>query len=228
MHDRTVTKRSQALGWGRWIGRSLVALALLLYLYAATGLVGGSIPANADWRPPAQGVPVFVENNGIHTGIVVPLQAAGVDWSDLIRPEHLSDSRMASRWLVIGWGDRGFFLNTPRWQDLRPGVLARAAIGSGTTLLHVEHVRPPQVGPDTRRLALRPEEYRRLAAFIRASFADRPGRAPGYGRWDVFYEAKGRYSALHTCNSWTGAALRAAGVRMGRWTPFPATVMGWL
>ncbi|MEJ8631383.1 DUF2459 domain-containing protein [Sphingomonas sp. I4] len=39
---------------------------------------------------------------------------------------------------------------------------------------------------------------------------------------------KGRYSAAHTCNNWTGNALAAAGVRMGWWTPFPWTVMRWL
>ena len=77
-----------------------------------------------------------------------------------------------------------------------------------------------------RRVLLRPEEYRRLAAFVRASLKSRR-RWPGYAAHDVFYEARGRYSAVTTCNEWTGAALRAAGVRVGRWTPFADTVLGW-
>src|SRR3546814_8948705 len=70
----------------------------------------------------------------------------------------------------------------------------------------------------------------RLAAFIRASIDAAPGETPridrGYQDFDTFYGAKGRYDALMTCNAWTGAALRHAGVRVGAWTPFPATVMG--
>jgi uncharacterized protein (TIGR02117 family) len=75
---------------------------------------------------------------------------------------------------------------------------------------------------------LRPEEYRRLTTFISASFAKFGEMRSGYARYDAFYPATGRYSAVRTCNAWTGEALRAAGVRIGRWTPFPSTVMRWL
>jgi hypothetical protein len=46
----------------------------------------------------------------------------------------------------------------------------------------------------------------------------------GYGPADVFYEARGPYNVFFTCNEWTGAALRAAGIRMGRWTPLSQSV----
>ena len=78
-----------------------------------------------------------------------------------------------------------------------------------------------------RSVLLRPAEYRRLAAYVRASFAAEPRRYRGYDANDVFYAARGRYSALRTCNAWTGDALRQAGVRIGRWTPFPVTVTAW-
>ncbi|MGN6620866.1 MAG: DUF2459 domain-containing protein, partial [Sphingomonas sp.] len=90
----------------------------------------------------------------------------------------------------------------------------------------------PSNTPQARAIVLRPAEYRRLAAFIRASFATAPaGERPeifrGYGDYDAFYSASGRYDALMTCNAWTGMALRRAGVRVGVWTPFATTVMGW-
>ena len=50
----------------------------------------------------------------------------------------------------------------------------------------------------------------------------------GYTPRDVFYAATGHYGALRTCNVWTGEALRHAGVRMGRWTPFESDVMRWI
>ena len=209
----------------------VLAPVLLLYLYAVAGLAGGALPAAGARPRPARGVTIWVENNGVHTGLVLPTVAAGVDWRPLARPEHLRDPRLASRWLAIGWGDRDFFLRTPTWWDLNPLLVLRAAIGSPASLVHLEHIRRPSVGPDVRAVVLRPDEYRRLAAFLRASVAAERGEIRwrhGYDRFDAFYAGTGRYSAGRTCNEWTGAALRAAGVRMGRWTPFPATVMGWL
>ena len=212
----------------RWLGRAVAGLALLILAYAAAGLIGGSLPANPGWRAPESGVTIWVESNGIHTGFVMPKVAAGIDWRPFAPAADLRDPRYARfDHVAIGWGEHGFYLGTPTWAELRPGTVLAAALGSGRTLLHVEHVPAPRDGPDERRIVLRPEEYRRLATFIITARVGGGRRWPGYGANDVFYQARGRYSALHTCNSWTGEGLRAAGVRVARWTPFPATVMGW-
>lgn len=209
------------------VARAMTALALIVLAYAAAGLAGGSLPVNAAWRAPAEGVTIWVESNGVHTGLVMPKVAAGVDWRRFAPAKDLRDPRYGAYGSVaIGWGEHDFYLDTPAWTDLRPATIVAAAIGSDRTLLHVEHVPRPVAGPDVRRVVLRPEEYRRLAAFVAASLASRR-HWPGYAGNDVFYEARGRYSAAWTCNSWTGAALRSAGVRIGWWTPFPVTVMGW-
>lgn len=201
--------------------------------YGVAGLVGGAFAINRGWAPPEAGVRVWVEDNGIHTSIIVPVAAEGVDWRDLVRPEDLRDPRFAGHsHLSIGWGDRAFYIGTPTWGELSPKTVLRAAVGSEDTVLHVGHLAEPVEEASVRSVLLRPEEYRRLADFIRASFAvgpdGRAGSVPGYGRSDAFYAAHGRYNAIRTCNSWTGEALRHAGVRMGAWTPFSATVMPWL
>lgn len=208
----------------------VAGLVLLVLGYAAAGLVGGSIPVNAGRRPPPPGEPtvtIWVESNGIHTGLILPKLAAGVDWRPFAPAADLRDPRYAGfDHLAIGWGEHDFYLRTATWADLRPQVVVGAAWGSDRTLLHVEHVPVPPESASVRRIVLRPAEYRRLAAYVRGSLASRR-RWAGYDRNDVFYEAHGRYSALWTCNSWTGAALRAAGVRVGWWTPFPVTVLAW-
>lgn len=203
-------------------------LGLALFGYAAAGLIGGAVPSNGAWRAPAQGVRIYVESNGIHTGIVVPKAAAGVDWRPIIKAEHLRDPRYAGfDHASFGWGEAKFYVETPTWWHLRPGTVLAAAIGSPRTLMHVDHVPAPKLGPDVRTLVLTPAQYRRLAAYIRASFVERAAYRHGYWSNDAFYTARGRYSAVQTCNAWTGDALRFAGVRMGAWTPFPATVMWW-
>ena len=212
----------------RAVARVALAIASLLIGYGAAGLIGGAIPANASWRAPAQGVEIFVESNGVHTGLVVPKVAAGVDWRPLARPEHLADPRYAG-WdhLSFGWGERAFYLQTPTWWDVRPTTVVAAAIGSRRTLVHVDHVPRPRADRNVRRIVLRPEEYRRLAAYIRGFVAPGGEHYRGYGPYDAVYQSRGRYDAVSTCNAWTGKALREAGVKVGAWTPFPNTVMWW-
>lgn len=204
------------------------AVVLLLAAYAVAGLVGGAIPVNRGWRPPATGIRIFVESNGVHTGLVVPKVAAGVDWRPVVRAEHLADPRYGGHpYLSFGWGDRAFYLDTPTWAQVKLRTLLAAAIGSEDVLVHVDHVPVPRPGVDVRAVLMRPEEYRRLAAHIRGSFADAPRHHHGYGAYDAFYDARGRYSAGRTCNAWTGEGLAKAGVRVGWWTPFPVTVLNW-
>jgi len=205
------------------------AIAVVLLGYGAAGMIGGVLPANVGWQAPAHGVPIVVETNGIHTGIIVPMTAVGVDWRDIAQPADIADPRLAARgYLAIGWGERAFYLGTPRWTDIRLSTTLHAATGSDETLVHIEHVSWPAPGEDQRVVVLRPAEYRRLATFIRASMdGAHPAHRFGYDRHDVFYQGRGRYDAIRTCNAWTGDALRHAGVRIGVWTPFSVTVMGW-
>ena len=208
-----------------WIGR---ALLFVILAYATAGLIGGTIPANAGWTPPAQGVRILVEDNGIHTGLVLPVRAAGVDWSQDFPASDIADPRYARfNWIAVGWGDRAFYVETPTWSDINLAVVARAAVGSARTVLHVEHVPAPPIGKAVREVVLTPDQYRRLAAFVRATLGPGGKVASGYGSDDAFYDARGTYSAIATCNEWTGHALRHAGVRIRAWTPFPVAVMGW-
>ncbi len=212
-----------------WIGMALFIFLLVQIGYGVAGMIGGMVPTNATATQPARGIRILVESNGIHTGLVLPKVAAGVDWRRFFPANDLGDPRYAGYdHVAIGWGDRRFYVETPTWADVRPMTVVSAALGSGQTVLHVEHIAEPVPGAQVRVVRLRPEEYRRLAAFVRASVAPRGWHRRGYGQDDAFYAATGRYDAIRTCNSWTGDALRAAGVRIGAWTPFPVTVLEWL
>ena len=206
------------------IARLLKVLALLPLLYLAAGAVLGSIPRGAASMGPDDAVTIYVATNGVHTGVLVPAAGYGVDWRELVRPEHLPDPRYAGRWLWFGWGDRDFYLNTPTWADVSPLTVLSAATGSGDTLVHVDHLPGPD--EDARPVRISRAQYQKLAAAIRASFAPGPP-IRGYGPADVFYPGRGRYSALMTCNAWTGDVLAKADIRVGWWTPFSATVMQW-
>ncbi|RVT42389.1 TIGR02117 family protein [Sphingobium algorifonticola] len=196
-------------------------------LLFALAVVGGSLmPANADAVPPDRGVTIYVNTNGVHTGIVMPTVHPLHDWRGRAPAADLPDPRRAGPWVLIGWGDRDFFLNTPTWAEVDPRVVLRAALGNDDTLMHVDHLQRLWRGPDLRPVVLSADQYRALARAIEADFAG--GTAiPGYGPGDVFYPAHGRYSAIRTCNAWTGDRLRAVGIRIGYWTPLSWSVMRW-
>ena len=212
-------------------GWTLGALLAPLLLYFVAALVGGLVPANAGWVEPRDGVTIFVRTNGVHTWIMVPTVSPDMDWRPFAPAGHIRDPRYAGNYLAMGYGNREFYLNTPRWADLRPRTAFAAAFGRGRSLMHVEHEWNPRVLDYQKRLVLTRDQYRRLARHIAGNFdVDAKGRTMpllgrGYGPADVFYEARGPYNAFFTCNEWTGDALRAAGVRMGIWTPFSQSIM---
>ena len=221
--------RHRALRYLIWLAGGLLAVPAA---YITTATILGLIPANPFWHESDWGIKIFVRTNGVHTWIVMPKVTEVIDWRPYAPPEHLRDPRYgAGDHVAIGYGNRDFYLNTPSWSDLSAPTAFYALVGTGSTLLHVEHDHAPRPNEWQRPIVLRISEYRRLTDFIRAGFRrNRDGRTipllgRGYGPADMFYEAEGGYSFVLTCNEWTGRALRAAGVRTGLWTPLEQSIM---
>ncbi|TRL30410.1 TIGR02117 family protein [Methylosinus sporium] len=205
----------------------LLAPLVLTALYLAVAAIASRTPVNDDWREPDGGITIYVQTNGVHTGVVVPANAAGVDWSNRVHPGDAAGWSTTPRWLAFGWGDRDFYLNTPTRAEFSLLRGLKAVTGQGATLVHVDLLEDVRPGEMVRPLRLTPEQYRRLSTFIDATFADRREVIHGYGQNDVFYGARGHYSAFRTCNAWTSEALSDAGVRTALWSPFDDGVMRW-
>ncbi|HUE79729.1 MAG TPA: TIGR02117 family protein [Sphingomicrobium sp.] len=204
----------------RWL---VLAVATVPALYLAAALLGSLIPVNRGWEEPDQGITIYLADNGIHADIIMPVVAQGLDWDPLVPKRHFAAAPPNARWVAFGSGEERVYLETPRWRDIEPKTIWSALTG-GKRVMHVEWVRDP--GYAAREIRLRPHEYRRLWASIRADFALGPeGRprlidAPGYGCCDAFYWATGKASAIRTCNSWAANRLRLAGVKTSLWPPF--------
>lgn len=204
---------------------TLLGLAVLLAALTLPGLLPRA------GRPQAQGIAIFVADNGVHTDLIVPLRGCGEDWTPLLPQGEASDTSTPASHVALGWGARDFYLSTPTWSDVNP-VTALRSLMFAPAVLHVEAIRgTPATTGDVRRVWLDTEGCRALARFIRTTLApDRQGRPqridhPGYGPDDVFFEATGRFSPFRTCNTWTAEALAAAGAASPLWTPFPWGVM---
>lgn len=215
-----MARRRRKRGWGK---RLLLALAAVPLLYLAAALAGSLVPVNRGWEEPGEGTTVFLRSNGIHVDIFMPAEAHGLDWRPLFPAGHFRGARANVRWFGFGAGERRVYLETPTWWDLSPRTLS-AALAGGEQVMHVERTNEP--GEKMRAIRLRPEEYRRLWAAVRAEFRldprGRPQRIdhPGYTPEDAFFRGTGRASAVHTCNNWVADRLRLAGVKTSVWPPF--------
>jgi uncharacterized protein (TIGR02117 family) len=206
-----------------WLRRALLAIAAVPALYLLAALVGSLVPVNPGWEDPDKGITVYLADNGIHVDIIMPASAQGLDWGPWVPKSDFAAPDPGARWVAFGSGEERVYLETPRWRDIKPRTVWSALAG-GNRVMHVEWVADP--GYAAREVRLRPEEYRRLWAAVRADFAlDARGRPqpidhPGYGRSDAFYRATGKASAIRTCNSWAANRLRLAGIETSLWPPF--------
>lgn len=221
-------------------GLSLLALGVVCFTAGMVPVNRGFVPVPDD----APGVDVWVVSNAVHADVVLPLVvpiADGdvLDWRDELPAGTFP--ALGARWppgathVAFGWGDRGFFLHTPAWRDLRPATAMRALAWPSPSVMHVTLTRPDLYDPAVaRRVRVSPAAYRRLADAVRAGFAaDAGGRwrllpGAGYGEFDAFFAGAGRYHLLRNCNTWAGATLRAAGVPVPWWTLVPGTVAAYL
>jgi uncharacterized protein (TIGR02117 family) len=172
---------------------------------------------------------ILVLSNPIHTDIAIPLdpdtRAAYAFLGQFGIP--VADPR--AEWLIVGWGGRAFYLETPTWADLKPMPLFRA-LTIDSSVMHVDVAGPIDEGhPSIRAFDLMPAEFQGLSDFVLASFLREGGNVvaipeAGYGDYDGFFEAHGSFNALVGCNTWTARALRSAGIRTGWWNPLPQTL----
>jgi uncharacterized protein (TIGR02117 family) len=218
-----VARRRRKSKAGLWVGRLLTAILILPALYLSAVLAGSLLPVNRGWTEAGQGTTIYIADNGIHADIVMPVEAQGLDWTPLFPKNEFAGPDPSAHWIAFGSGEERVYLNTPTWWDITPRTIWSALAG-GRRVIHVEYVTSPSYA--VRQIRLRPQEYRRLWAAVRADFAlDARGRPmridhPGYGPSDAFYRAPGRESAFRTCNTRAARWLRLAGVKTSLWPPF--------
>jgi uncharacterized protein (TIGR02117 family) len=206
----------------KWLGGLTVALfvALAMGLFFPRPLTA---PADAAVQGETQ---ILLLANPIHTDIALPVDdEVRAAFADLV-PAGLPVDMPGVEYLIIGWGGRSFYIETPTWGDIRPLPVLKA-LTIDRSVLHVAVAgRIDQKHPSVRPLTISKEGRRRMIEAIRASFirdAGLPVPIPGaaYGLDDAFFEAEGVFNAFVGCNTWTASMLRSAGVRTGWWTPLP-------
>jgi uncharacterized protein (TIGR02117 family) len=199
----------------------------LLVVFWCGAAILSRIGVPAEEVPAAEKVhTVYITSSGVHCDIVLPVRDSLMDWTrELQLPDSLAKDT-ARPCLGFGWGNKQFFIETKSWSDLKVSVFLRATFHLGNSALHIVQVpEPDTANPQTIRLLLTDDQYRRLIGFIKNEFTvGKGGYEPipehPYGSYNYFFEAKRSYGLLYTCNSWTNKALKVAGQKACVWTAF--------
>lgn len=210
---------------GKWLIKSLLVMMAFVLVYGL-GVVGVPyIQMGRATVPSQSSIVIYLWSNGVHTDFVVPTVSPYQNWSDIFLPIHVKDGQ-ARAWTAIGWGDKGFYLNTPTWADLKVSTALRAVSGTSQSAIHVTYYDDKDVMAcqNCAKLYLSPAQYQKLIAYIKQDLKWQDAKAmpisteAHYGQNDAFYEAKGSYFLFYTCNTWINDGLKAMDMPSALWT----------
>ena len=172
-------------------------------------------------------ITIYILTNGVHTDLVVPVKSILYDWSSHVQYCNTVSKDSNYQYLAMGWGNKGFYLETPEWKDLKASVAFKAAFGLSATAIHATYYKKMEEGERCRKIKISLQQYQQLIQYITNSFQqDKEGHFMPivtnavYGKDDAFYEATGHYSLLYTCNTWANQGLKKSGQKCCLWTPF--------
>ncbi|WP_454046510.1 TIGR02117 family protein [Chryseobacterium sp. Marseille-Q8038] len=198
----------------------------IVIIYVILGLLIPYIPVSAKDDGQKKEIPIYIYTNGVHTDIVMPVKNDLQDWSQKISFANTKSKKTDYQYIGIGWGDKGFYLDTPTWADLKFSTAVKAAFWLSDSAMHCTYYNTMKEGDDCKMIMISRSQYQNLVKFVEDKFdRDQNGNFmliptnAVYSDNDAFYDAKGTYSFLYTCNTWSNNALKAAGQKAALWTP---------
>ena len=189
------------------------------------------ITVNSKDEDKTEDVAIYIKSNGVHTDIVFPIRSPYKDWVTLADPARTISRDTTFQYAAFGWGDRDFYLNTPKWSDLKTKTAFKAAFWMGTGLMHVTFHHKPNEHDRCVKVMVSKAEYLRMVAFVESSFIIANGKTvliegASYGDHDLFFEAKGKYNLFYTCNAWANNCLKSGGQKAALWSLTDTGILG--
>ena len=231
--DSSIVRKIEAVlsftvGCIRWM---LMVFVFGLVCYSIFAVVSALIPVSEEQSSAEDSLlfNVYLLKSGPHTDFLVQVHTAVHDWSIDFPYSNNANPDTSLSWIAIGWGDKNFYMNTPTWADLTVRTAVAAATGLGTAGIHASYYFNVPTDRPTIRLQLTRNQYKRLCAYVsRSLVADEHGKrvmlkpllAAVNFDYDRYYDAHGRYSMIHTCNTWVNNGLKSSGQRACLWTGF--------
>lgn len=188
----------------------IITLLIILFIpiYFLFTIVLTLIQVNRKFKEPVDGIDIYLVSNGVHTDLVLPLNNHVINWSNQFPSNE--------KYISFGWGDKGFYLNTPRWRDLKFTTAIKALFYLGSSVMHVTH--RSEISGVFRKIRITQKQYFEMVNMIDDSFKIVDGKLSFIQKG--FYDAKGKYNMFFTCNCYVNRILKKIGVKTCVWAPF--------
>ncbi|MEM1357897.1 MAG: TIGR02117 family protein [Bacteroidota bacterium] len=209
-----------------FVKRFLLFVVGFIILYVAFSFLLSYIPVGGKAAKGTKGGTLYVHSNGVHLDLILPLELV---------PDQLRNQLSAAagtKLLAFGWGDKGFYLDTPTWAELKASTAIKAMFLPSPTAMHVTEY--GSINNNWSKVALTQVQWTDLIKYLEAGFKlNEAGRiteivGKGYTPHDRFYEANGNYSCFKTCNTWVNTGMKRIGVKTAVWTPMDKGVLRYL
>lgn len=205
---------------------SLVGLIVVSFFLLCVFLA--LIPVEKEKTNEPKLVSIYFMQSGVHTDFILPVHHKIQNWDALFPYENNKVYDTTFHWIGLGMGDKRFFLTTPSFSDLTLSTAFRGAFGLSGAAIHANYHYEIPIDRPTIKLKITENQYRRLCSYIKRTirFKKRKpilleSKVEGTTfDYDRYYDAKGAYSVLNTCNSWVNEGLTSAGQRGCYWTAF--------
>ncbi len=205
---------------------SLVGLIVVSFFLLCVFLA--LIPVEKEKTEEPKLVSIYFMQSGVHTDIIVPVHHKVQNWDALFPYENNKVYDTTFHWIGIGMGDKRFFLTTPSFNDLTLSTAFRGAFGLNGAAIHAYYHYEIPIDRPTIKLKITENQYRKLCRYIKRTIRFKNSKpvlleSTVEGTtfdYDRYYDAKGAYSVLNTCNSWVNEGLKSAGQRGCYWTAF--------
>jgi Protein of unknown function (DUF2459) len=191
--------------------RSIACVGLVAAGFAAVAFAGESLAGCTLIRAPTPGrsraepvTTVYIVRRKWHIEI-------GFAAADLGPLAFASAKFPGAKYVFFGFGDRHYLLARNHDAPVLSGALWP---GPALILLTALQNTPASAFGSSQvvELGLSAAQARAVQSFIRGSITDPAPYAKGPYEGSLYYAAIGRYSAIHTCNTWAAEALGAGDV----------------
>src|SRR4051812_17455661 len=123
----------------RNIFRVILGLILFVLLYLSLSWLLPFVKLSRTVQHPDQGIELFIQSNGVHTDFAMPVRTNLMDWNRFLPCSDFEVADPSFKYIAMGWGDKGFFIGTPTWDDLKFSTVFNAAFGLSSAAMHVTY-----------------------------------------------------------------------------------------
>ncbi len=209
----------------------LISIIVFLGLFFLIAFICGKVKTSSVKTKDKKIYKALILSNGVHTDLVLPVKNKLIDWRKTFSVKNTRSKQDHTGWVAFGWGDKGFYLNTPTWGDLTFSTAFKAVTGLSSTALHVTYRDSIKLdSSNCIQLNLTQKEFICLKKYIVNSIQLKNGKPiyiptnAVYGDNDAFYESTGTYHLFNTCNTWTNDGLKICNQKACFWTPFESGI----